>query len=131
VLRAVQEGIVFALRLGLDVMREAGVTVKTVRAGNANMFKSDLFARVFATVCNTELCLYDTDGSQGAARGAGMGAGIYKSEKEAFLGLKAVRMVFPQAELSERYTECYGQWLCALEKSRAKHLAAERIRQTV
>jgi xylulokinase len=64
-LRAAQEGIVFALRYGLDVMRTTGVVPHVVRAGNANMFLSPLFASVFATVCHAKVELYDTDGAQG------------------------------------------------------------------
>ena len=80
-LRAAQEGIVFALNYGLEIMRRSGVKVKTVRAGNANMFLSPLFGEAFATVTGSVVELYNTDGSQGAARGAGIGAGIYREPK--------------------------------------------------
>jgi xylulokinase len=110
VLRAVQEGIVFALRKGLDVMRETGVVVKRVRAGDANMFKSELFTAVFAAVCGTEVELYNTDGAQGAARGAGIGSGIYPSAKQAFKNLEVVKRTSPDKKLVGIYAECYGRW---------------------
>jgi xylulokinase len=82
-LRAGQEGIVFALNYGMEVMKQMGIRIDTVRAGKANMFLSPLFAQTFATVTGAMVELYNTDGSQGACRGAGIGAGIYRSPKEA------------------------------------------------
>jgi xylulokinase len=109
-LRAAQEGIVFALKYGLGIMRGAGVTVKTVRAGHANMFLSPLFAEAFATVTDSVVELYNTDGSQGAARGAGVGAGIYKGVEDAFVGLKPVRTIEPNEKLKGAYQEAYEKW---------------------
>ncbi len=68
-MRAAQEGIVFALNYGLEHYAQYRREVKTVRAGNANMFLSPLFAEAFATVTGATVELYNTDGSQGAARG--------------------------------------------------------------
>jgi len=115
-LRAAQEGIVFALNFGLDIMNNMGVEVKTAKAGNANMFLSPLFAEAFATVTDATVELYDTDGSQGAARGAGIGAGIYPSAAEAFAGSRPIRTVEPNKELSEEYQQAYQHWEAVLNK---------------
>jgi xylulokinase len=109
-LRAAQEGIVFALNYGLGIMRQAGVQVKTVRAGHANMFLSPLFGEAFATVTQSVVELYNTDGSQGAARGAGIGAGIYKNQKDAFVGLKPVKTIEPNEKLASAYQNAYDRW---------------------
>jgi xylulokinase len=109
-LRAAQEGIVFALNYGLEIMRSAGVTVKKVRAGKANMFLSPLFGRVFSTVTGATVELYNTDGSQGAARGAGIGAGIYRDAKDAFAGLKPIETIEPDRRLRSAYREVYARW---------------------
>ncbi len=109
-LRAAQEGIVFALNYGLQIMHTTGVKVKTVRAGNANMFLSSLFANAFATVTKSVVELYNTDGSQGAARGAGIGAGIYKSFKDAFTGLKPIKTIEPDKKLAKAYAQAYNNW---------------------
>jgi xylulokinase len=114
-LRAAQEGIVFALNYGLGIMREMGIKLSTVKAGNANMFLSPLFAEAFATVTGATVELYNTDGSQGAARGAGIGAGIYNSPDEAFIGLKPVRTIEPNKKLTSAYTEAYALWQNALK----------------
>ena len=114
-LRASQEGIVFALNYGLEIMKGMGLRIERVRAGAANMFLSPLFAEAFATITGASVELYDTDGSQGAARGAGIGAGIYDA-KSAFEGLKRVREVQSRTELAEAYREAYERWLKELEQ---------------
>jgi len=113
-LRAAQEGIVFALNYGLEIMRQMGIELKTVRAGNANMFLSPLFAEAFATVTGAVVELYDTDGSQGAARGAGLGAGIYGSAEDAFVGLKPIKTVEPNEKLKQAWLEAYERWQSVL-----------------
>jgi len=109
-LRAAQEGIVFAINYGLQIMHSAGVKAETIRAGYANMFLSPLFANAFATVTNSTVELYNTDGSQGAARGAGLGAGIYKSFKDAFAGLKPIKTIEPDKKLAKAYSQAYNNW---------------------
>ncbi len=115
-LRAAQEGIVFALNYGLGIMRDMGIELKTVKAGNANMFLSPLFAEAFATVTGASVQLFNTDGSQGAARGAGIGTGIYKGPKEAFTGLKPVKTINPNEKLAAAYKQAYEKWEDVLKK---------------
>lgn len=114
VLRSAQEGIVFALRYGLEIMRDIGMEVRTIRAGTGNMFRSRLFGEAFAASTGAVLELYDTEGSQGAARGAGLGAGLYAGSGEAFAGLGAAEIIEPETELVAVYTEAYERWCRAL-----------------
>jgi len=116
VLRAAQEGIVFALNYGLQIMSDMGTKLKTAKAGNANMFLSPLFAEAFATISGATVELYNTDGSQGAARGAGIGAGIYKGPEDAFVGLEPVRTVEPNKKLKKAYQAAYERWETVLKK---------------
>jgi len=115
-LRAAQEGIVFALGYGLEIMSEMGVGVRTVRAGRANMFLSPLFCQAFAAVTGAVVELFETDGAQGAARGAGLGAGIYSSMEEAFAGLEMTGIVTADAKTAEVYAGTYQRWRGALER---------------
>jgi len=115
-LRAAQEGIVFALNYGLGIMRDMGIKLTTVKAGNANMFLSPLFAEAFATVTEASVELYNTDGSQGAARGAGIGAGIYSGPDEAFVGLEPVKTIEPNRKLTSSYQQAYQKWQDVLEQ---------------
>ncbi|MHB0946806.1 MAG: xylulokinase [Sedimentisphaerales bacterium] len=118
-LRAGQEGIVFALHYGIEIMRTMGIEIKTVRAGDANMFISPLFGQAFASVTGAVVELYNTDGAQGAARGAGIGAGVYKDFADAFIGLKAARVIEPVQQLVPAYRQAYEQWLAVLESQLA------------
>ncbi len=116
-LRAAQEGIVFALNYGLEIMGNLGVTAKKVRAGNANMFLSSLFGKAFACVSESVVELYNTDGSAGAARGAGIGLGFYKDFSNAFEGLKSTKKIEPDKKLVAEYKAAYQNWLSVLKKS--------------
>jgi xylulokinase len=114
--RAAQEGIVFALNYGVEVMKTVGVEAKTVRAGHANMFLSPVFREAFANTTGAVVELYNTDGSQGAARGAGMGVGFYKNFKEAFVGLNKIETIEPKKDLQAAYREGYQKWLMILKE---------------
>lgn len=111
ILRAGQEGIVFALNYGFNIMKEMGMELNTVRAGHANMFLSPLFREAFANITSSVVELYNTDGAQGAARGAGVGAGIFASFTEAFVGLKTIETVEPSPPLFGAYEDAYENWL--------------------
>ena len=102
-LRAAQEGIVFALHHGLDAMREMDLRIDTVRAGHANMFLSPIFAEAFATVTGATVELVETDGAVGAARGAGLGTGVFADPEEAFAGLTVIDTIDPDPNLTSDY----------------------------
>ncbi|MBR1927833.1 MAG: carbohydrate kinase [Bacteroidales bacterium] len=107
--RAVQEGIVFSFKYGIDIMGEMGMKVGVIRAGNANMFLSEVFRETLSSVTGAVIELTDTDGSAGAARGAGLGAGIYKSHEEAFASLEKIAFVEPCPDRAP-YLEAYSDW---------------------
>lgn len=109
-IRAAQEGIVFALYYGMEIMETLGVSLKYVRAGEANMFLSPLFRETFANVSGATVELFNTDGAQGAARAAGLGLGYYKDRTEAFTGLKAVKTIEPDKAAQEATREAYLRW---------------------
>ncbi|AQQ70834.1 Xylulose kinase [Limihaloglobus sulfuriphilus] len=115
ILRASQEGIVFAMTYGIKIMQETGLKVNTVRAGYANMFMSDVFTQTFAAVNDSTVELYETDGAQGACRGAGIGAGIYTFET-AFTGLAARQTVEPDKKIIAPCRRAYSEWLEILQK---------------
>jgi xylulokinase len=116
-LRAAQEGIVFSFAYGMEVMKQMGMDLKTIRAGKANMFLSPIFRDTLAGVTGATIELCDTDGSVGAARGAGMGVGIYANNKEAFASLKKLQVIEPVAQNQAAYREAYERWLTYLPKN--------------
>ena len=120
IVRAAQEGIVFSFKYGIDVMEEMGIKVKKIHAGHANMFLSSIFRDTLAGVTGATIELYDTDGSVGAAKGAGMGAGIYKDNKEAFATLEKLDVIEPNRSKAREYADAYQLWKHRLEKSMGK-----------
>ncbi len=114
-LRAAQEGIVFAMKYGLDIIGQMKVETKTICAGCTNMFLSDVFCETFASVTGAIVELYNTDGAQGAARGAGIGAGIYKDYEEAFVGFECVKRIDPDVKMQPAYKNAYENWRSKLE----------------
>ena len=113
--RAAQEGIAFSLYYGLDVMQQMGVQINKIRAGQANLFLSGLFREALSSISGSTIELYNTDGAQGAARAAGLGAGWYKSPKEAFIGLSTLETIEPKKKKSAAYQDAYAKWKGRLE----------------
>jgi len=107
-LRAAQEGIVFSFQYGIEIMEQMGLKVDKIHAGKANMFQSRIFQETLAGVSGATIELYDTDGSVGAAKGAGLGAGIYKSSQEAFSSLTRLSVITPDNR--GQYRDAYERW---------------------
>jgi xylulokinase len=116
-LRATQEGIVFAFHYGMEIMKQSGILPSVIRAGNANMFLSPVFKETLAGITGATIELYNTDGSIGAARGAGIGSGIYKNYEESFLGLQKLQTVQPDHAKSKEYKDAYQNWIGILNKN--------------
>ncbi len=108
--RAVQEGIVYSFQYVIEVMQETGVDPTIIRAGKANMFLSDLFRQTLANVTGAQIELYDTDGSVGAARGAGIGSGVYTTPSEAFATLPLVGRTEPDPNQTDQMLKAYQAW---------------------
>jgi len=113
-IRAAHEGIAFSFKYGMEIMNNMGIETKTIRAGHANMFLSPIFRQTLANITGATIELYNTDGSIGAARGAGIGAGLYKNSDEAFQMLKKVVTVVPAKEDEAISLEAYERWRKAL-----------------
>jgi xylulokinase len=113
IFRAVQEGIAFAFRYGLDIMRENGMNISLIRAGYANMFSSELFQQAFVNSCGVPLELHSNEGSMGAAIGAGIGINVFTTEN-AFSRVKALKLVEP-TQVSE-YDTVYQEWKALLKQ---------------
>ena len=112
--RAAQEGIVFSLNQGFDVLKSLGGSCEVVRAAKGNMFLSDVFTRAFANTTQAAVELFETDGAEGAARAAALGSGFYASQAEAFTGLTQVGLVEPEQKLFAQYQDAYQKWAALL-----------------
>ena len=109
-LRAAQEGIVFSFCYGMEIMQQMGMEINKIHAGRANMFLSGIFRDTLAGVSGATIELYDTDGSVGAAKGAGMGCGFYKDHQEAFSTLKQLAVIEPDNSNRAAYLQAYTHW---------------------
>ncbi len=116
IIRAAQEGIVFSFMYGMEIMEKMGMEIKKIHAGHANMFLSPVFRRTLASVSGATIDLVETDGAVGAAKGAGMGAGIYKDHNEAFASLRRIEEIHPDADRAP-YLEAYARWKKCLEET--------------
>jgi xylulokinase len=125
--RSAQEGIAFAFRYGLDIMKENGIRPSVIRAGKANMFLSDVFTRSFVNATGVAVELHQCDGSVGAGIGAGIGLGAI-SEKELAGGNKTIAFIEP--EHTGEYDELYHRWkqvLNQLLKTKSMNSLAQQI----
>lgn len=110
IIRAAQEGIVFSFQYGMEIMEGMGMDINVIRAGNANMFLSPIFRQTLASISGATIELYDTDGAAGAAKGAGIGVGIYASNKEAFASLEKLAVIEPETDKAGQYLDAYQLW---------------------
>lgn len=113
-LRAAQESIVFSFVYGMEIMKESGLNPSFIKAGKANMFLSPLFGTMLANLSGAEIYLFNTDGAQGAARGAALGSGYFADAKEAFLSLKILEQIQPEKD--NKLAEHYNYWKNRLEQ---------------
>ena len=109
-MRAAQEGVVFSFCYGMEVMKQMGMDIRKIHAGMANMFQSAIFRETLANVSGVTIELYETDGSVGAAKGAGIGAAIYKDSSEAFGSLRRLAVIEPDTAHAQAYAEAYDRW---------------------
>ena len=116
ILRASQEGIVFSFCYGIEIMKQMGLNIQHIHAGRANMFKSALFRDTLATVSGAMIDVYKTEGSEGAAKGAGMGAGIYQNHNEVFASLECLAHIEPLVSQRDEYLSAYQRWKSVLNK---------------
>lgn len=111
--RAAQEGVAFAFRYGLDLLREMKVETEMIRAGRANLFLSEVFVEAFVQLTQTPLELIDTNGSVGAAMGAARGSGKFTPVKDSKFSEPSYRKIDPDKNVV-RWEELYQEWLCEL-----------------
>jgi xylulokinase len=111
--RAVQEGIAFAFRYGIDMMKENGLQPGVIKAGKANMFLSDVFTSAFVNATNIPVQLYNCDGSVGASIGAGIGAHCF-AENDAFSNVAPIQTIEPVD--MRHYDDLYAKWKVLLQQ---------------
>jgi xylulokinase len=115
IMRAVQEGVAFSFKYGMDILKDLGMLPSVIRAGESNMFLSRVFCGTLAHSTGVSIELYNTDGAQGAARGAALGAGFYSSAREALRGLARKEIIDPDPSRTGEFRDHYRRWKEALD----------------
>ncbi len=115
VYRAALEGIANSFIYGMEIMKDMGLNVGVMKVGNDNLFQSEIFSTTIASVIGCEIQMVKTTGAVGAAKAAGVAAGLYSSLEEAFEKMETVK-VYKAAEDTEPYKAAYQTWKKDLEK---------------
>src|SRR5699024_6438841 len=116
IMRAAQEGICFSLNYGLNVMKDMGIEVNTIRVGSDNMFQSPVFREAFVNATGTTVEVLDTNGDLGAAIGAGIGTGHFQSRAEAVKNIDKITTLYPEPKKEQAYSEAYEKWKSVLQQ---------------
>ena len=119
--RSAQEGIAFAMVYGAHILTQLGIDLTRVRAGQANLFQSAVFRQAFVNTLKTQLELFAANGAEGAARGAGVGIGLYSNLQDAFHNLKPAYQQEPNLELVNAYEDAFEDWKFKLELKLKQH----------
>ncbi|WP_439130065.1 xylulokinase [Polaribacter sp.] len=109
VCRAALEGIAFSFVYGMDILKSDGIDINVMRAGNDNLFRSEIFANTVATLINQEIEIYNTTGAIGAARAAGLHEGDFESYGKLVEDNDHV-MTFMPLKDKEPYLKAYENW---------------------
>ncbi|MCP4884945.1 MAG: carbohydrate kinase [Flavobacteriales bacterium] len=112
--RAALEAIAFSFVYGIDILKSDGVELSVIRAGNDNLFRSDIFSHTLATLVGADINIIDTTGAVGAARAAGVSSGAFNSLDEAFSADEHIKTYHP-LKGKKNYKEFYKIWKQDLE----------------
>lgn len=113
--RAALEGIAFSFVYGMEILKNDHAEIKVIRAGNDNLFRSEIFSNTVATLIGHEIEIYNTTGSVGAARAVGLVDDDYAKFGQNIMKNDHV-MTFIPLQNAEHYIDAYQNWKAALEQ---------------
>ena len=111
--RAALEGIAFSFMYGMEIMQGDGVDLKVLRAGNDNLFRSEIFATTIANLMDKKIEIYDTTGAIGAARACAITELGHKTFSD-YLVHDHLKTFIP-AQHKDQYQKAYANWKKELE----------------
>ncbi len=112
--RAALEGIAFSFVYGIEILKSDGIQVDVIRAGNDNLFRSEIFASTIATLISHEIEIYNTTGAIGAARAAGLYKGNFEEFGKNIMDNDHVLTYQPFKDKAP-YEKAYAKWKKELE----------------
>jgi len=112
--RAALEGIAFSFVYGIELLKSDGIKAKVIRAGNDNLFRSEIFANTVATLIGQEIEIYNTTGAIGAARAADLHKGDFESFGKSIMDNDHVMTFMPFKDKTP-YLKAFQNWKNELE----------------
>lgn len=107
--RAALEGIAFSFVYGMEIMKSDGIVPTVIRAGNDNLFRSDIFSNTVATLIGQEIEIYNTTGAIGAARACELHKGDFDAFGKQIMDNDYV-MGFKPSGNKDMYENAYQKW---------------------
>ena len=112
--RAALEGIAFSFVYGMEILKSDGIDASVIRAGNDNLFRSEIFANTVATLIEQEIEIFNTTGAIGAARAANLHTGDFESFGKSIMDNDHVMTYMPFKE-KQPYIDAFKNWEKELE----------------
>ena len=112
--RASLEAIAFSFVYGMERLKDDNATINVIRAGNDNLFRSEIFSNTVATLIGYEIEIYNTTGAVGAARAVGLTDGDFEKFGSGITTNDHV-MTFLPLKNKEEYETAYKKWKQELE----------------
>ena len=112
--RAALEGIAFSFVYGMEILKSDGIDASVIRAGNDNLFRSEIFANTVATLIEQEIEIFNTTGAIGAARAANLHTGDFESFGKSIMDNDHVMTYMPFKE-KQPYIDAFKNWKKELE----------------
>jgi len=113
--RAALEGVAFTFVHGIDLLKEMGIKINSMRVGYDNMFKSKVFATTIATLLGINIEVVETTGAVGAALASGYGCGHFNSLEAVMKKIKPLKVYKPASNYGD-YNQAYTYWRDALSQ---------------
>ena len=112
--RAALEGIAFSFAYGFEIMQSDKIITQVIRAGNDNLFRSEIFSNTMANLMGAAIEIYNTTGAIGAARACALTEGGF-DDLSSFTGHDYVKTYTPSGN-GTAYQQGYQNWKKELEQ---------------
>ena len=112
--RATLEGIAFAFVYGMEIMNKDGLNAELIRAGNDNIFQSEVFTSTFSSLIGKPVEIYDTTGAVGAARASSHDINTLEHLSTSLRNNDKIKIIEPQIK-NEKYKIAYDKWKIFLD----------------
>ena len=113
--RAALESIAFSFVYGIEILKNDNTKINVIKAGNDNLFRSEIFSTTVSTLIDQKIEIYNTTGSIGAARAAGLIDGDFNKFEKNITSNDHVKTFSPNQD-KKAYIRAYENWKIELNK---------------